>query len=375
MSAQPASGIHAWLHAGAFAEVPTPALVVDVAAARENHRRVIALMKRSAARLWPHFKAHKCTALARIQTEGAAGVSCQTTWEALALVDTGFSDIMLTNEVVDALALKELAAAACRARLTVLADDISHVTLLQQAARAAQATIRVLIEVDVGMHRCGVPCDSTQLVTIADAIAASPDLRFGGIQAYEGHASAVIDPTARRRVVTESAELARIAVARLEAGGHAVATVGGGSTGNAHFIAELGIWTDIQAGSYLLMDGAYAAFPDLGFASAVFGLLTVIHSSPGRIVLDGGLKQFSVDRGAPLWPGDPAATPRLSDEHTRIDSDASRLPGVGERVLLMPRHLDPTVNLHPALWLSEDGKLTAVSVDGRMPERLGSFAG
>jgi D-serine deaminase-like pyridoxal phosphate-dependent protein len=373
MSGRGASG--AWLQASALAAVPTPALVVDLAVARENHRQAVAALEGTRGRLRPHFKAHKCTALARIQAHGAAGVSCQTTWEALALIDAGFSDVMLTNEVVDALALKELAVAARRARMTVLVDDIAQVMLLQQAASAVRATIHVLIEVDVGMRRCGVSCHSTELIAIADAIAASPDVRFDGIQAYGGHGAGVADPAARRRMVAESAELARIAVARLEAGGHAVVTVGGGSTGDVHFITDMEIWTDIQAGSYLLMDGAYGEFPDVRFAPAVFGLVTVIHSSPGRIVLDGGLKQFSVDRGPPTWPGDLAATPRLSDEHTRIDSGASPLPRVGERVLLTPRHLDPTVNLHPVLWLCEDGQVTAAPVDGRMPARPGSLAG
>jgi D-serine deaminase-like pyridoxal phosphate-dependent protein len=171
---------------------------------------------------------------------------------------------------------------------------------------------------------------------------------------------------ARRAALDASAILLRRAIDRVTAAGFAVDVVGGGSTGTLPYLRDYGLWNDIQAGSYLLMDGFYSAFPDVPFEPALFALATVIHRSQSRIVLDGGLKQLSVDRGMPTWLGDPAAAVRLSDEHTVIRDSAADLPDVGQRTLLQPRHIDPTINLHPTLWLYEGADVRPVAVDGRM---------
>jgi D-serine deaminase-like pyridoxal phosphate-dependent protein len=347
--------------------VPTPALVVDVPAARENHRRATATLG-GGQLLRPHFKAHKCTALARLQAaEGMAAVCCQTAWEATALVAAGFNDIMITNQLVDAASLEEAATAAGSARISALVDDIAHVGLLQAAASRAGSRIEVLIEVDLGMRRCGVPPQSDELLTLAAAIEAAPSLSLMGIQAYDGQVAGMVDPQARLAAARKSAELTRLAVARLTAAGFAVPVVAGCATGHMPFIAELGVWTDIQAGSYLLMDGAYGDCLDVDFDVALLALATVIHRSPERAVLDIGLKQLSVDRGNPAWIGDPAATLRLSDEHTVVALQPTAGLAVGDRTFILPRHIDPTVNLHSSLWFSDGNTVTEQAIDGRMP--------
>jgi D-serine deaminase-like pyridoxal phosphate-dependent protein len=365
-TAEPASR-QCRLTAAELAAVPTPALVVDLAVARANHARALALLEGSGATLRPHFKAHKCTGLAKL-AHGTGAVSCQTSWEALALATAGFTDIMLTNQVVDPAALAELVAAAHRARISVLVDDPGHIDRLQAAAGRGGVALDVLIEVDVGMHRCGVAPGSDDLLALAAAVAAAPALRLIGIQAYEGHVTAIADPAERRRATAESAAAAKVAVDRLRAAGYAVPVVGGGATCTLPFIAGLGIWTDVQAGSYLLMDGVFGEFPDLAFDLALFAVTTVIHRSKGRIVVDAGLKQLGVDRGNPTWLADPGATLRLSDEHAKVMS-AAALPAVGERTLFLPRHVDPTVNLHPVLWICDAGTVAAVDVDGRLRRR------
>lgn len=346
--------------------VPTPALVVDVAAARRNHAKAAAALGPRQV-LRPHFKAHKSLALARLQLDnGAASICCQTSWEALVLAQAGVKDVMLTNQIVDPAALAETVEAARLTRLSVLVDCQRHVELLEAAAARADVELGVLIEIELGMRRCGVGPDSAELLALANAIQASPHLSLFGIQAYDGHVAGMSDPGARRTAAGRSKELTELAVSRLRAAGFVVPIVAGLSSGHLPFLDTMDVWTDVQAGSYLLMDGAYADSPDLDLEQAFFALATVIHRSPERIVLDLGLKQLAVDRGMPNWIGDPAAQLRLSDEHASIAVQPSSALAIGDRTFVVPRHIDPTINLHPALWLYENGVVTASPVEGRM---------
>jgi D-serine deaminase-like pyridoxal phosphate-dependent protein len=349
--------------------VPTPALVVDLGAARRNHERAVATLGPGQV-LRPHFKAHKSTALAALQlATGAASVCCQTSWEALVLAKAGVRDIMLTNQLVDRAALAELAQAARLAELSTLVDHPRHVALLAETARISGSRIDVLVEVDIGMKRCGVVPGSDDLPALAAKISEAPGLRFLGIQAYDGQVAAIKDPAARRQAAEGSAALTRQAVERMLAAGFEVPIVAGGSTGHLPFMRDLPVWTDIQAGSYLLMDGVYRECPDLDYEVALFALATVIHRSAERAVLDIGLKHLAVDRGNPAWIGDPGTALRLSDEHTVLALPPHSGLAVGDRTFILPRHVDPTVNLHPALWLLDGDRVTPSPIDARMSLR------
>lgn len=352
-----------------LAGVPTPALVVDVDRARQNHRRAVASLAPGQV-LRPHFKAHKCTALAHLQlAHGATTVCCQTTWEAVVLARQGVSDIMVTNQVVDPAALEELAEAARASSVSALVDAPVHLALLEATARRAGVSFGVLVEIEVGMNRCGVGVESDALVELATAIAASDVLRFDGLQSYDGQVTGVIDPVARREASIVSNELTRRAVERLRAVGIDVPIVAGCATAHLPFVGELDAWTDIQAGSYLLMDTTYGGFPDLDYPGALFCLATVIHRSPERIVLDVGLKHTAVDRGPPTWVGDATAPLQLSDEHTAIAVAPDSPLAVGDRTFLLPSHIDPTINLYPTLWFVDADRVERHPVDGRMPDR------
>ncbi|MCB1496262.1 MAG: alanine racemase [Bauldia sp.] len=355
-----------------LSDVPTPALVVDMAKARANHRRAVASLG-PGQRLRPHFKAHKCTALARMQlSEGADTICCQTTWEAVVLAGSGIRDIMVTNQVVDRAALDELAEAAKSAAVSALVDAPVQVAMLEETARRAGVRFGVLVEIDVGMKRCGVSVDSDALLELADAIAASDLLTFAGLQSYDGHNAGIADPARRKPAAMEALAKTRHAAERLRAHGVAVPMVAGCATAHLPFIGEMDAWTDIQAGSYLVMDQLYGAFPDLAYPPALFGLATVIHRSPERIVLDIGLKHIGVDNGHPAWVGETAAPLRFSDEHTTIAVAPESDIAVGDRTFLLPRHIDPTINLHPTLWLIDEDGVTPAPVDGRMGARGGA---
>lgn len=285
------------------------------------------------------------------------------------LATAGVPDIMVTNQIVDAAALEELVAAAKHAGVSALVDDIAHVTALDTAAARAGVTIGAIVEIDTGMRRCGVPADSEALIVLATAIRESRALSFAGLQAYDGHVAAIADPQSREEAAAHTTAQAALALDRLKAMGITVATVAGCSTGHMPFLGKLGLWTDIQAGSYLLMDGVYGGYVDLEFRQALFALATVIHRSPDRIVLDIGLKQLAVDRGNPSWIDDPSAVLRLSDEHAVIATAGPSPLRVGDRTWIVPRHVDPTVNLHPMLWLWDGDAVRPAAIDGRMAAR------
>ncbi len=355
--------------------VPTPALVVDLPTARRNHELAVAMLGPGQV-MRPHFKAHKNIALTRLQTDGdpARPVSCQTAWEALTLARAGFTDILVTNQVVNSAALFELAEAARGATVAVLVDDPQHVHQADAAAARAQVRFDIFIEIDIGMGRCGVRPNSALLLDLAASVAQSRHLRLGGLQAYAGQVTVIEDPGRRAAAIRASAKLIAAAKDRLAVAGFSVRTISGGSTAHLPFADDTALWTEVQCGSYLLMDAAYGAFADLPFAQAAFALASVISRSPRHAVLDIGLKQLAVDKGPPLWVGAPDRVLRLSDEHTVIPLEDGDGLSVGERTWLVPRHIDPTVNLVPELWLHEDGQATASAVDGRLGARLGETA-
>ena len=217
----------------ALATLSTPCLVVDLAAIDRNIRRAEAIATAGGIRLRPHFKAHKCTRLMRRQLGSAiaVGATCQTVREAVALADAGITDILVANEVVteqDLLAVVELTR---RAGITVAVDAIAHVALLAAVAPRFADTLDVLIEVDVGAHRCGVQPDSAELLRLAAAIQGVDGLRLRGVLSYEGHAVLKEDRTERERLVGDVGDMNRQVVDRLRTAGHGEMYVTGGGTG------------------------------------------------------------------------------------------------------------------------------------------------
>jgi D-serine deaminase-like pyridoxal phosphate-dependent protein len=353
-------------------QLPTPCLVVDSAAADRNIGRCTAFFSGQRAALRPHFKAHKCTTLMRQQLAagGCAGVACQASWEALVLARAGFPDILIANQVVDAAALGELAAAAAIARLTVVVDDEAQVGLLAEVASRRGVLIGALIELDVGAGRCGLPSGDASLVRIAEQIARHDRLGFRGLQAYEGHAVHRDSREVRATLVGQAAHQVQQERARLAAAGFDCEIVSGGGTGTYDLAAEEGALTEVQAGSYVLMDGRYGTL-DLPFEQALYCVTTVISRRRSRAVLNAGLKELTAEYGMPAIQAAGARVTALSDEHAQV-----RLaPGqdglaVGDKVLLIPAHVDPAVNLYDRLFAWDGSTVTEWDVDGRRRYRL-----
>ena len=317
-------------------ELRTPALLVDAAALEHNLATMAAALP--GARLRPHVKAHKTTALARRQAgHGHRSFTCATIREVEGMVAAGLGeDLLLANEVLDT---RRLGALADRARVTVAVDSAETVD-----AAAAGGVREVLVDVNVGLPRCG--CDPSDAGRIAD-LARARGLAVRGVMGYEGHLMLVPDRAERARLTAES--MALLARAAADVGGDVVSAGGTGT------YAENTVATEIQAGSYPLMDTAYGA-TGLPFRPALTVLATVVSAAPPRsevrppwVVADVGLKSLGMDHGNPTVPG--ATVWFCSDEHTTFAPDEPRSVRVGDRVRVLPAHVDPTVALHERMHL------------------------
>jgi D-serine deaminase-like pyridoxal phosphate-dependent protein len=280
------------------------------------------------------------------------GVCCQKVSEAEAMVDGGIADVLVSNEIVGAGKLARLAALAKRARIGVCVDNAENVRDLQAAVQRAGAAIETYIELEVGMRRCGVAPGAPALALVR-AIAACPNLRFAGIHAYHGRAQHIRSNNERRAVIGAAADAVRSTRKLLEKNGIACPIVTGAGSGTFMFEVELGAWDEIQPGSYLFMDADYArnewAPPMPRFEHSLFVLATVMsRPQAGLAVVDAGLKASSVDSGMPgVWQRPGLAYTHASDEHGWVEIGAGAVaPGLGDKLLLVPGHCDPTVNLY-----------------------------
>ena len=301
-------------------DLHTPALVVDGDAVEHNLATMASALP--GARLRPHVKAHKCTALARRQA--AAGhhrFTCATMREIEGMAAAGLGeDLLLANEVLDARRLGVL-----DARVTVAVD--SEATI---AAAAAGGVREVVIDVNVGLPRCG--CQSEDAGRLAEA-ARGTGLQVRGVMGYEGHAVGLEDRATRLRLTEEAMQL--LLAAHAQVGGELISAGGTGTY-------DCNVWaTEIQAGSYALMDTAYARL-GLPFRQALSVLATVISVAPAYAVADCGLKALGMDHGNPAIDG--AQVLFCSDEH--ITFVPEKPVCVGDRVRVWPAHIDPTVAYH-----------------------------
>ncbi|HWC68901.1 MAG TPA: alanine racemase [Acidimicrobiales bacterium] len=315
-------------------DVPTPALVVDADALEHNLAAMAAA--RPGPSLRPHVKAHKCTRLAAEQAaRGHAAFTCATPREALGMARAGLGeDLLIANEVLDAGRLEALVGVveAGEARITVAVDSEATV-----AAAAAAGLLDVLIDVDVGLPRCGSAPDAAG--ALAD-LARSRGLNVRGVMGYEGHLMMVADRERQRDDVANAMDKL---IAAHDAVGGEIVSAGGTGTYDLHDRV-----TEVQAGSYALMDTQYATL-GLPFRAALFVDATVISVRPDWAVCDAGLKAFGMDHGNPALLG--GTVWYCSDEHTTFAPDDGSAVAPGDRVRLQPAHVDPTVAYHERMHL------------------------
>jgi D-serine deaminase-like pyridoxal phosphate-dependent protein len=342
-------------------EVTTPALLLDLDRLRSNVATMAAAFAELPAALRPHVKVHKSPQIAHLElAAGAVGIACATAWEALVFADAGVHDILIANQVVQAEKISALMTAAAIARLTVAVDDARNVDALSQAASTAGVTLEVLIELDVGMGRCGVRTRDEAL-TLAEHVAAASAVTLRGMQGYEGHCMLEPDLAVRERETKAANAKLVDAVEWLEGHGHPCADVSAGGTGTYYITGANPRITEVQAGSYTLMDGFHGRLVPGDFENALTVAGTIISRQGRTVVGDVGRKSVGIDFVDPWMVGWPDAQLRYyAEEHCLFDFAGAPPLDLGDRIEIVAGYGPTTVNLHDAFLVLESDVVTDV---------------
>jgi len=333
-------------------DLATPALVLDLPAAKRNIRRMADAMAELPADIRPHIKVHKSPEISRLQVEaGAIGLSVATVWEAIVLVRSGLDHIFVVNTVAGPAKLRALAELARQADIMVAVDDPTGVEALSQAALAAGSEVGVFVEVDTGMDRCGVDSPE-EAVSVARLVTDAAGLRLVGITGYEGHCS--LTPDHDQRLAKEQTAMGYfVEVAeRLEAAGLPVPIRSAGGTATWDWTAAHPGITEIQAGTYAVMDNFHGRMVG-GFEHSLTVQATVISRRPDRVVVDAGNKSMGAGDLASIV-GHPLPAFRFDEEHGIFDASGGTALKFGDTVALVPGYSPSTVNWYDAFHIVED---------------------
>jgi 3-hydroxy-D-aspartate aldolase len=352
-------------------EIPTPALLLDLDRFERNIQKMAQYVKSVGKKLRPHSKTHKCPEIALRQiAAGAVGVCVAKVGEADAMAAAGVRNLLITTEVVGSEKIGRLLEVLARQPETlVVVDHPDNVAELGQAMERAGRVLNLLVDVDVGGRRTGVQPGEPAL-ELAKSVRRQPALNLRGLQGYAGHCAHVLGFEERRRVSRRW--MSRLMKTRevFEKNGLPVDIVSGGSSGTFNIDSELEGLTELQSGSYCVMDLEYrkiggksgGAYDDFEMALTV---LTTVISVPSAemAMIDAGLKSFSTDKPfvpeAVEWPG--VEYSWAGDEHGRLTvTEVGRLPRLGERIEFFPPHCDPTINLYDRIYAMRGDKVEAV---------------
>ena len=364
---------------GGVRELATPALVVDLRAFERNVTAMQEHCTRAGLKLRPHAKTHKSVEIARRQIKaGAVGQCCAKLGEAEALAEGGIDSLLITSPIVAAQAFARVAKLNAKILdLMVVADSAVCVDGFAQAALTSGKRLKVLVDVDIGLHRTGIQPGEPALA-LAAKIAALQQLQFMGLQGYAGQLQHVPVFEERRTQSLAALKLLRETRDRIVASGIPCPIVSGGGTGTFNIDGEARVFTELQAGSYIFMDKQYgevkiANAAPLPFESALFVHTTVISATmPGLVTTDAGLKAFATEAGSPVInAGAPegAAYFFFGDEQGGIKlGGAEKHLALGSIVSCTAPHCDPTVNLYDAYHVVDGDRLVdiwAVEARGR----------
>jgi D-serine deaminase-like pyridoxal phosphate-dependent protein len=341
-------------------DLVTPALILDLDVARRNIAAMAEYMRTVPAKLRPHIKVHKSPELARMQMEAgeALGLTTATVWEAMVMVRGGIDDILIANEVVGEEKVKALAELARDARINVAIDDAHNAEELSAAALKAGSTLGVLIDLDVGMERCGVRTKEEAL-RLAEHVSKLRGLRLEGMMGYEGHCMLEPDPALRVQKAHAAMDKLMDAVDHLSQAGFESKVISGGGTGTYNITGAHPRLTELQAGSYVVMDAFHAQLIP-GFPVALTVLGTVISRQGHRVVFDTGRKVIGSELGLPRLKDVPSTTAGIAEEHLLVDVDPGYPLKVGDRVEVISGYGPTTVNLHDVYYVVENDVVTEV---------------
>jgi D-serine deaminase-like pyridoxal phosphate-dependent protein len=362
---------------GSRKSLNTPALVLDLDMLDRNIAEMARFAREHNVKLRPHSKTHKSADIARRQIEaGALGVCCAKLGEAEALAEGGIGQLHITSPVVTPQAIARLVELNGKvADLMLVVDHPANAEALSAAALKAGKALVVIIDIDPGMHRTGVATPEG-VVDLVRKVSGLKGLKYAGVQFYCGSHQHIVDFQERKAKIEERAEYLKGIIARLEAAGLKPGIVTGSGTGT-HFIdARLGVFTELQVGSYIFMDHDYNVCDLRGLDRPTFeqalqiDARVVSANTPGMVTVDAGLKAMATVKGPPVilkGAVEGSTTRFMGDEHLAVIAPEGKAPPAhGEQVILTPPHCDPTVNLYEAYHVVKGDTLVEIwPVTGR----------
>ena len=342
-----------------IADLETPAVVVDLDVMERNLSRMAAYCRNKNLRLRPHTKSHKIPELAKRQLAHAAhGITVAKIGEAEVMLEAGITDMLIAYPIIGRGKAEKLADLAMRANITVSLDSVEVARAISEAAKKKDARIGILVELDVGFHRCGVT-NEDEVLNVARAVADLPGLEFKGLMFFPGHLQ--VPERERHELRVGVNDFLGRSLAKLEDAGLPVETVSGGSTPTAregHLFTGV---NEIRPGMYIFNDRNMLSVGVAALEDCALSVITTVVSTsvPGRAIVDAGSKTLSSDghqvvhgSGFGMVKTDPDAdVERLSEEHGNLNiSRSTREYRVGERLAIIPNHVCSTVNMHNQVY-------------------------
>jgi len=342
-----------------LSQLETPALIIDLDIFEYNINKMKEMINGKLIKLRPHYKSHKCSVIAHKQMKaGAKGITCAKLSEAEDLAYSGIKDILIANQIVDPVKILRLAQIARVCRITICVDNEENIIQLSQGAKYVGSQIYCLVELNSGMERCGVN-SFEEVYKLAKLINNSENLVFEGIQSYAGHISHEENMEKCKTTIVQLEKKLMNLKFFLENKGIKVKENSGGSTGTSLIKSNSNIYTELQAGSYILMDATYKkTCPE--FKNALFILSTVISSRKDVFITDTGIKSCSVDQDLPQLLQFPDAAIYLNEEHSIINFKGHNFK-IKDKILYIPGHCCTTVNLFDKIYFVRKGQVEDVS--------------
>ena len=335
-------------------EIDTPSIIVDLNLVEENIKKMQDFANDNNVSMRPHSKTNKSPYWAKKQVNaGAIGICCAKLGEAEMMDEGGIKEILIPNQIVTEQKINRLVEVNKKSKVMVAVENKDNVSNLSNHFENNSMKLSVIIEVNVGMDRCGVELD--EIVDFAQFIIDKPGLEFEGIMGYEGHTVNIDNFEDRVNETTKAMDKLINAKKLLEENGINVNIVSASGTGTYNITSKIPGITELQCGSYIFMDGNYLKiFND--FQPALSLLCTVVSRRDNRIVIDCGLKSVSMDQGLPevVYPKGVKLI-SLSEEHCKCEIEGDVDLKIGDKVFVRPMHSDTTINLHENYFVHRDG--------------------